>query len=123
MSLTLAIDGGVPVREKPFPEWPVWGDSERAALSGVLDSGLWGSVTGDVVRTFEGEFAHFQDAEHCVAVTNGTMALVLALKTCGVGPGDEVIVPPYTFIASASSVLMAGAQTGVRRYPARHTAS
>jgi dTDP-4-amino-4,6-dideoxygalactose transaminase len=108
---TLALHGGHAVRQAPFPEWPVWTDEEEQALLTVLRSGQWGSAgsgTGEV-KSFEEEFAQFQGAKHAVAVCNGTMALAAALRAVGVGHGDEVIVPPYTFIATASSVLQVGA--------------
>jgi dTDP-4-amino-4,6-dideoxygalactose transaminase len=66
-------------------------------------------VKGSKVEQFEEAFARYQHARHCIACTNGTTALYLALRAVGVKPGEEVIVPPYTFIASASSVLDVGA--------------
>jgi dTDP-4-amino-4,6-dideoxygalactose transaminase len=101
----LAIHGGTPTRTKPYPAWPVHGPEERAALQRVLDSGEWSAVGGPHVRELERRFAAYQDARHAVAVTNGTTALVLALRALGVGSGDEVVVPPYTFLATASAVL------------------
>ncbi|MBN1149621.1 DegT/DnrJ/EryC1/StrS family aminotransferase, partial [candidate division WOR-3 bacterium] len=71
----------------------------------VLESGKWGSINGNFVREFEKKYCDFSNIDHGVAVVNGSIALYLALKSCGIGPGDEVIVPAYTFIASASSVL------------------
>ena len=75
----------------------------------MLRSGQWWAVGGRKVPEFESAFAAFQDAKYGVAVTNGTAALEVCLRALGIGPGDEVIVPPYTFIATASSVLAAGA--------------
>jgi len=105
----LAIHGGTPVRpaDKPWPSWPIWDDRERANLLGVLESGQW--FYGERVREFEAAFAHFQKAGYCVTATSGTTALETCLIALGIGPGDEVIVPPYTFIATASSVLRVGA--------------
>ena len=68
-----------------------------------------GELSGDIVSRFEQTFAALQDARHCVAVTNGTAALRVALRALGVGLGDEVIVPPYSFIATASAALEIGA--------------
>lgn len=109
MSETLAINGGTPVRDRPWPTWPVHGDEEERLLLDVLRSGQWWSVGGKRVPEFEEAFARFQDAQHAVCVTNGTAALEIALRALGIGCGDEVIVPPYTFIATASSVLAVGA--------------
>lgn len=75
----------------------------------VLRSGRWGSPTGGVVRAFEERFAAFHDARYGVCVANGTLGLMAALRAVGVGPGDEVIVPAYTFIATASAVTSVGA--------------
>lgn len=104
MPSELAVRGGEAVREESFPEWPVWDDQERQALDDVLESGTWG-VNGSQTEKFCEEFAEKHEADHAVAVTSGTTALQVALKAVGVGPGDEVIVPPYTFVATASAVL------------------
>lgn len=109
MAEKLAVNGGTPVRTRPFPSWPVFGAEEENGLLSVLRSGKWNSTSGSTVKEFEETFSHFQDAKYATCVVNGTLALVAALKAAGVGPGDEVIVPPYTFIASASSVVMVGA--------------
>ncbi|PKO21335.1 MAG: aminotransferase DegT [Chloroflexi bacterium HGW-Chloroflexi-1] len=105
MTSALAIAGGPKVREKPFPAWPIYGTEEEEALLEVVRSGKWGRLAGDRVRTFEEAFAAYQDARHGIAVTNGTVALRLALLAAGVEEGDEVIVPPYTFLATASAVV------------------
>lgn len=104
----LAIHGGTPVRTAPFPHWPVWGKEEEQALLEVLHSGRWG-IGGDKVAEFEAAFARFQDARYGVCVTNGTAALEIALRAAGVRPGDEVIIPPYTFVATATACLALGA--------------
>jgi dTDP-4-amino-4,6-dideoxygalactose transaminase len=106
----LAVDGGTTVRTAPFPEWPVVDATDEAAVLGVLRSKQWGSHSGGgKVVAFQQAFAQFQDAKYGVAVTNGTAALEVALRACGVGLGDEVIVPPYTFVATASACLLIGA--------------
>ena len=105
----LAIAGGTALRQAPFPAWPVWDQSDVQALQRVLQSGRWDALKGEEVSQFEAEFAAFQGAAHGVAVTNGTVALKLALIAAGVGPGDEVIVPGYTFIATATAALELGA--------------
>ncbi|NOZ20616.1 MAG: DegT/DnrJ/EryC1/StrS family aminotransferase [Planctomycetes bacterium] len=105
----LAINGGEKVRTKPMGvAWPIYDDREAEALTEVLRSGKWGSTSGSKVREFESAFAEFCNAKHALCLTNGTAALEVALRAAGVGPGDEVIVPPYTFIATASAVVMVG---------------
>ncbi|MBN2908662.1 DegT/DnrJ/EryC1/StrS family aminotransferase [Polycladomyces sp. WAk] len=106
----LAIDGGDPVRTEPFPAWPVFGAEEERSLIEVLRSGKWGALDGSKVKRFQERFAAFQDAKHGICVVNGTLALEVALRAAGIGPGDEVIVPSYTFIATATSVLAVGAR-------------
>jgi dTDP-4-amino-4,6-dideoxygalactose transaminase len=105
----LAIHGGAPVRgaDRTWPAWPVVTDAERRALLEVLDSGKW--WYGEGVARFEEEFAAFQDAAHCVTCTSGTTSAEICVQALGIGPGDEVIVPAYTFIATASSVARMGA--------------
>ena len=107
--MALAIDGGSPVRTEAWPAWPVWDSNEERALLEVLHSGQWWSHGGNKVPEFEAAFATFQGAKHGICVTNGTAALEVALRALGIGCGDEVIVPPYTFIATASSVLACSA--------------
>lgn len=92
-----------------MPEWPQYDDDEAKALLEVLNSGKWGSTSGDVVATFEREFASYQQAAYGICLSNGTLAIAAALRAAGVGIGDEVIVPPYTFIATASAALFVGA--------------
>lgn len=108
-STKLALLGGEPVRDpkKSWPTWPVWDDAERSALNDVLESGNW--WYGERVKTFEREFAAFQGAAHCVSCTNGTVGLEIALEAAGVRRGDEVIVPPFSFVATATAVLRLGA--------------
>lgn len=107
----LAIDGGTPELAETggLPPWPAVEQGDEEALLEVLHSGHWGSTSGSGVAAFQQEFAAYQDAEHGIALANGTLALVAALRACGVGLGDEVIVPPYTFIATASAALFVGA--------------
>lgn len=104
----LAILGGEPVRTKPFPQWPVFGEEEKSALLNTLENDEWG-IDSKAVRDFEERFAAYCGARHAVACTNGTDALYIALQALGVGPGDEVIIPPYTFIATGIAVLMVNA--------------
>lgn len=89
--------------------WPSYSEAEADAVSRVLASGRVNYWTGEECRAFEREFAQWTGTRHAVAVANGTLALDLALKGLGIGPGDEVVVTPRTFIASISCVLTAGA--------------
>jgi perosamine synthetase len=103
---TPALLGGTPVRREPFPGWPRVDDRDEKALVEVLRSGNWYRGAGDVVNQFESAYAELTGAKHCVAVANGTSSLITSLAALGVGPGDEVIVPPYTFIATVNAVLL-----------------
>lgn len=105
----LALLGGSPVRTKPFQRWPQSGPEEEAALIEVLRSGKWFENSGDKAKTFEKAFAEAQDAKFGTTTNSGTMALWLAMHAAGIRPGDEVILPTYTFVASATAILLAGA--------------
>jgi len=109
LSPTLAISGGDPVRTEMFPPWPAFEEEEIEAAAAVLRSGRVNYWTGDEGRQFEREFAAFTGRKYAIALANGTLALELALYCLGIGPGDEVIVPSRTFIASASCAVMRGA--------------
>jgi dTDP-4-amino-4,6-dideoxygalactose transaminase len=109
LAQTLAIDGGVPVRTDMFPPWPAFEEEEVAAAAAVLRSGRVNYWTGDEGRKFEREFAEFTGRKYAIALANGTLSLELALYCLGIGPGDEVIVPSKTFVATASCVVMRGA--------------
>lgn len=104
----LAINGGNPVCTKPWPQWPQWDEREKTQILRVLESGEWGGANA-AVNEFEARFAARHEAAHCCTVTNGTQSLEAALRVLGVGPGDEIIVPPYTFIATANAPRLAGA--------------
>ena len=93
----------------PFSPWPSFTQEEADAVSRVLLSNKVNYWTGQEGREFEREFAAFAGAEFAIAVANGTLALDLALKGLGIGAGDEVVVTPRTFLASATSVINAGA--------------
>jgi perosamine synthetase len=102
----LAILGGKPVRKGRFASWPVIADNDERAWMEVLRKGRWNRLDGDYTNQFEETWGKLIGAKHCVAVANGTSALITSLAALGVGPGDEVIVPPYTFVATINSVLM-----------------
>lgn len=107
---TLAIDGGVPVRRAPWPSWPPpASDAQRKLLAEVVDSGRWGATSGPLCERLAAEFAERHGARHGIVLTNGTLALFVALRAAGVRPGDEVVVPAYTFVACATAVLLLGA--------------
>ncbi|MBZ2188134.1 DegT/DnrJ/EryC1/StrS aminotransferase family protein [Alcanivorax sp. JB21] len=93
----------------PFSPWPSFTPEEAEAVQRVLLSNKVNYWTGQEGRAFEREFAAFTECEYAVAVGNGTLALDLALKALEIGPGDEVVVTPRTFLASASSIASAGA--------------
>jgi dTDP-4-amino-4,6-dideoxygalactose transaminase len=105
----LALNGGAKTKKKAFPAWPIYDETEKRALAEVLDSAIWWRTPGTKTLAFEREFAAFQHAKHGIAVTNGTAALEVVMLALGVGPGDEVIVPNFTFVATASAVMAAGA--------------
>jgi len=105
----LALLGGSPVRTKPFTPWPIFGEAEEQRLLRTLRSGDWGRLDGDEVTQFEHRFAAMHGCRHAIAVANGTVALRIALLATGIRASDEVIVPPYTFIATATAVVEANA--------------
>ncbi|WP_035059554.1 DegT/DnrJ/EryC1/StrS family aminotransferase [Andreprevotia chitinilytica] len=89
--------------------WPSYTEEEVSAVAAVLRSNKVNYWTGNVCREFEREFAEYLGCKHAIALANGTLALDLALKALGIGPGDEVIVTSRTFLASASSIVTVGA--------------
>lgn len=89
--------------------WPVYSEEEAEAVRTVLLSGRVNYWTGEECRLFEQEFGEATGCEHAIAVANGTLALEIALRALGIGPGDEVVVTPRSFIASASCVVTVGA--------------
>ncbi len=109
-STELAINGGTPIRTAPFPAWPIFDEREERNLLEVLHSGRWSALDGDKVKAFQAKFAEYHDAQFALCVPNGTQALQCVLMALGIQPGDEVIVPAYTFIATVSTVLQVGAR-------------
>jgi dTDP-4-amino-4,6-dideoxygalactose transaminase len=103
-----AILGGIPVHTKSWPGWPIWNkESDEKQVLEVLRSGIWSRA--GVVTEFEKRWAETVGAKRALAVVNGTNALIASLVNLGIGGGDEVIVPPYTFIATIIAVLQTGA--------------
>jgi dTDP-4-amino-4,6-dideoxygalactose transaminase len=105
----LALNGGRKTKQKAFPVWPQYDERERKALEEVLESRVWWRTPGTKTLQFENDFANFHGAKHGIAVTNGTAALEVTMSALEIGPGDEVIIPDFTFVATASAVLYAGA--------------
>ena len=103
----LAILGGIPIRNtktNPWPQWPVWDKNEEKALIETLNSGIW-SYNGPKEIEFNREFAEYTGAKYVITAANGTVTLQLALEACGIGLGDEVILPGLTWQATAATVL------------------
>jgi perosamine synthetase len=101
-----ALLGGTPVRKATWPSWPKVGDNDRKTWSAVLDSGRWFRRNGGYAEQFERIWAEKLGARYCLAAANGTTSLVTALNALDVAPGDEVIVPVYTFVATINAVLL-----------------
>ncbi len=99
-----ALLGGKKVRTKGFRSWPIVSSAEEKAVGEVAHSGRW--YRNRCVERFEVDYAKLNGAKYCVAVSSGTSALYASLGALGVGPGDEVIVPPYTFVATVNVALL-----------------
>ena len=105
-----ALLGGRPVRTEAFPSWPVISDREEQMLVQALRSKRWGRHNnGSLVGKFETTWAERLGVRHCLATASGTSALAASVNALEIGPGDEVIVPPYTFVATINVVLLAHA--------------
>jgi dTDP-4-amino-4,6-dideoxygalactose transaminase len=107
----LAITGGKPVRRKPFPAWPVYSNQESRALLQVLRSRNWGGYPfpNAHASAFAAKFAKAHGAKYGIALANGTVAIEVALKAIGIKPGDEVIVPAYTWEGTVGPILLLNA--------------
>jgi len=105
----LALLGGKKAKGKPFPVWPYYDKKEERVLQEVLESRVWWRTPGTKTLEFERAFAKFHGARHGIAVTNGTAALEVTMAGLGITAGDEVIVPDFTFVATASAVLFVNA--------------
>jgi perosamine synthetase len=104
----LAILGGQAVRTKPFSGWPIWDKkTDEELILSVLRSGVWSR--NKVVAEFEKKYAELMGVKRCIGTTNGTGALLTALHCLDVGIGDEVLVTPYTFVASIEVIFLVGA--------------
>jgi len=107
----LAITGGKPVRRKPFSPWPIFTPRERQGLFKVLKSRNWGGYPfpNKIAHAFAQKFAKFHGARYGLAVANGTIAIEIALAAAGIKPGDEVIVPAYTWEGTVGPILLLNA--------------
>jgi dTDP-4-amino-4,6-dideoxygalactose transaminase len=107
----LAILGGPKTRTEAYPDWPVWDDRDLQAVAEVVRSGRWGGYPYPGPKTAElaKKFAELQGGGYAVPMINGTVTMEVALRAAGIGWGDEVIVPAYTFQATASAPMSAGA--------------
>jgi L-glutamine:2-deoxy-scyllo-inosose/3-amino-2,3-dideoxy-scyllo-inosose aminotransferase len=107
----LAILGGSKTRTEPYPDWPVWDERDIQAVTEVVRSGRWGGYPYPGPKTAElaKKFAELQGGAYAVPMINGTVTMEVALRAAGIGWGDEVIVPAYTFQATASAPMAAGA--------------
>ena len=104
---SLAIFGGDPVRKESYPGWPRVSDNDTRRLCEVFLSGKWSK--GEATTAFEKRFSARTGVKHTAVLSNGTVSLEMILRGLEIGYGDEVILPPYTFIATLSSVLFTGA--------------
>jgi dTDP-4-amino-4,6-dideoxygalactose transaminase len=102
----LAIMGGKPVRRERFSSWPIVGENDEKAWLEVLRKRRWCRLGGEYADRFEATFARLTGAKHCIAVANGTSALITSMAALGIGPGDEVLVSPYTFVATINAILV-----------------
>jgi dTDP-4-amino-4,6-dideoxygalactose transaminase len=107
----LAILGGSKTRTETYPEWPVWDERDILAVTEVIRSGHWGGFPfpGPKNTELAVKFAELQGSGYAVPMANGTVTMEVALRASGIGWGDEVIVPAYTFQATASAPMAAGA--------------
>ncbi len=107
----LAISGGTPIRTEAYPAWPVWDQRDIDAVTRTVKSGRWGGFPypGPNTAAFSEKFAELQGGGTAVTMMNGTITMEVALRAAGIGWGDEVIVPAYTFQATAAAPMAAGA--------------
>jgi len=110
MDSKLAIDGGAKTAAEPFPMWPSLAEKGIEKAAEVLRSGKVNYWTGPLGMEFEKAWADWNGAKFAISTSNGTSALHTAVASLGIGPGDEVICPSYSFIASSFCILQAGAQ-------------
>ena len=107
----LAALGGTPIRTEPYPAWPVYDERDVQAITDVIRSGRWGGYPypGPQTAEFARRFSEMQGGGYAVLMANGTVTIEVALRAMNIGWGDEVLVPAYTFQATAAAVISAGA--------------
>src|SRR5215472_6755610 len=107
----LAIAGGKPLRRKPFPAWPIYSNQEVRGLMQVLRSRNWGGYPFPNAHAcaFAAKFAKVHGAKYGLVLANGTVAIEVALKAIGIKPGDEVLVPAYTWEGTVGPILLLNA--------------
>jgi L-glutamine:2-deoxy-scyllo-inosose/3-amino-2,3-dideoxy-scyllo-inosose aminotransferase len=107
----LAVLGGTPIRTELYPDWPVYDERDIQAVTDVIKSGRWGGYPypGPQTAMFARRFAEMQGGGYAVPMANGTITMEVALRAVNIGWGDEVLVPAYTFQATAAAVMSAGA--------------
>ena len=103
----LAINGGKKLKTKDFPKWHIYTENDRKNLLHIYENGKWG-YGGEQTEKLKKNMAAFSGVKYCIPVANGTVSIELIMRGLGIGRGDEVIVPPYTFIASISALVYAG---------------
>jgi dTDP-4-amino-4,6-dideoxygalactose transaminase len=101
-----ALLGGSSAFTGRFSRWPIYDSTEEQALLDVLRSNKWGRLDGDMTAKFETEYAQMMGMKHCLATSGGTTALYSMLGALGIGPGDEVLIPAYTFVATYNVVVL-----------------
>lgn len=106
VSKKLAVHGGEKVRIAKWPEWPVWEQRAEKEVLEMLRSGRWWRGSGESVALFEKRYAEIMGTKRCLATASGTSALLVALHVLGIDAGDEVLVSPYTFIATYNVIFM-----------------
>ena len=105
-SQKLAINGGEKVRTAAWPDWPVWNRNAEDGIAEMLRTGRWWRGNGEHVAEFEKKYADLMGAKRCLATASGTTALLVATHVLGVDAGDEVLVSPFTFIATYNVIFM-----------------
>lgn len=105
----LALNGGNPVRTASWPKWPVWDQSVETDINRMYRSGKWYRNKGKYCEKFEEKYATLVGSKYCLATSSGTTALTIALHALGVDAGDEVLVSPYTFIATYNAIFLSKA--------------